>query len=61
MGGVTNSNSITNSAEYYNFSTKKWQIMPSMNQLRKSFVLLSLPNGIYAIGGHDGKNYLNST
>ena len=31
-----------------------------MKYPRRSFTLISLPNGIYAIGGHDGKNYLKS-
>ena len=30
----------------------------SMNKPRRSFALVSLPHGIYAIGGHDGSNYL---
>lgn len=31
-----------------------------MKTPRRSFTLVSLPNGLYAIGGHDGKSYLKS-
>ena len=27
---------------------------------RRSFSLVAMPNGILAIGGHDGKNYLSN-
>jgi hypothetical protein len=37
----------------------KWFSLPSMKYARRSFKMLALPNGIYAIGGHDGKSYLN--
>ena len=29
-----------------------------MKNPRRSFTLMSLPNGLYAIGGHDGKGFL---
>jgi hypothetical protein len=29
-----------------------------MNKARRSFTLVSLPHGIYAIGGYDGMEYL---
>lgn len=29
-----------------------------MNKPRRSFALVSLPHGIYAIGGYDGTDYL---
>jgi hypothetical protein len=31
-----------------------------MKNPRRSFALVSLPNGLYAIGGHDGKSFLKS-
>lgn len=31
-----------------------------MKNPRRSFTLVSLPNGLYAIGGHDGKSFLKS-
>lgn len=33
-------------------------MISSMNKPRRSFTLVSLPHGLYAIGGHDGVNYL---
>lgn len=33
-------------------------MIPSMNKPRRSFALVSLPHGIYAIGGYDGNQYL---
>jgi influenza virus NS1A-binding protein len=31
-----------------------------MNTPRRAHAVITLPNGIYAIGGFDGKNYLSS-
>lgn len=31
-----------------------------MNNCRRSFSLVNAPDGIYAIGGYDGKNHLSS-
>ena len=59
-GGINTTNSILNSCERYCFKTNKWTSISAMKYQRRSFTLVSLPNGIYAIGGHDGKSYLKS-
>lgn len=46
---------ILNSCERYCFKTNKWTAISAMKTPRRSFSLVSLPNGIYAIGGHDGR------
>ena len=54
-GGINSSNIILNSCERYCFKTNKWTSISAMKTPRRSFVMVSLPNGLYAIGGHDGK------
>ena len=59
-GGINSSNLVLNSCERYCFKTNKWYSITAMKTPRRSFTLVSLPNGLYAIGGHDGKSYLKS-
>lgn len=37
-----------------------WEIVASMNVGRRALTAVSLPDGIYAIGGFDGTSYLSS-
>jgi len=46
--------------ERYDPETKTWEDVAYLNNSRTSLSLVTLPDGIYAIGGHDGYNYLNS-
>lgn len=59
-GGINSTNVILNSCERYCFESNKWSSMPAMKSPRRSFSLVSLPNGLFAIGGHDGKSFLRS-
>lgn len=51
-GGVNSSNNILNSCERFNWNKKSWETVPHMIRQRRSFVLVALPHGIMAIGGH---------
>ena len=48
------------STEKYSFKNKSWTILGSMNNPRRALSAVSLPNGVYAIGGYDGEHYLNT-
>ena len=41
-------------------STGQWDMLPEMNEARRALATVALPDGIYAIGGYDGKSYLAS-
>jgi Kelch motif len=47
-----------NSAERYDPSTGKWEELPPMLESRRSLALVAMPDGVYAIGGYNGSNYL---
>lgn len=47
-------------AERFNFQTGEWEMLPEMNEARRALAAVALPDGIYAIGGYDGKQYLSS-
>jgi len=47
-------------AEKYDFGTQKWTVLGKMSDQRRALSAVSLPNGVYAIGGYDGEKYLNS-
>ena len=48
-----------NSVERFNFDKGVWEIVGHMNEKRRALSAVSLPNGVYAIGGF-GEKYLNS-
>lgn len=35
-------------------------MLPEMNEARRALAAVALPDGIYAIGGYNGKEYLSS-
>ncbi|CAK8689885.1 unnamed protein product [Clavelina lepadiformis] len=50
----------TNTAECYDPRNGKWEYIPPMNTGRFGLTAVVLNNEIYAIGGHDGSNYVSS-
>ena len=58
-GGQKNANcSCLATAERFDFQQQKWEVLPEMKQARRALAVVALPDGIYAIGGYDGKQYL---
>lgn len=53
-------NLCLNTAERYNPVTDKWEEIGKLNIPRRALSAVTLPDGIYAIGGFDGYNYLSS-
>ena len=49
-----------NSAERYDPKLNKWELIPNMNEHRRALELVALPDGLYALGGYNGKEYLSS-
>lgn len=47
-------------AEKYDFNLQKWELLSDMSIPRRALSAVSLPNGIYAIGGLKEKQYLDS-
>ena len=43
------------SSERFDFQTQEWSLLPAMKQARRALAVVALPDGIYAIGGYDGK------
>jgi hypothetical protein len=54
------SSNCLRTAERYDFVTGQWEMLPEMNEARRALAAVALPDGIYAIGGYDGKQYLDS-
>ena len=54
------SSNCLQTAERFNFSTQEWEMLPPMTEARRALAAVSLPDGIYAIGGYDGKQYLST-
>lgn len=51
---------ILKSFEYYDIKSNCWCKLEEMNQCRKGLSAVFMPDGIYAIGGYDGCQYLKS-
>lgn len=48
------------SAERYNPISKQWENLGQMSTPRRALATVALPDGIYAIGGYDGRKYLRT-
>jgi influenza virus NS1A-binding protein len=53
-------NSCLASAERFDPFTNKWEMIAPMRESRRALSAVSLPDGIYAIGGYNGKEYISS-
>lgn len=51
---LTLTSSCLNSAERYDPLTRHWERLPPMNEHRRALAAVSLPDGVYAIGGYNG-------
>ena len=49
-----------NSAERFCIETSAWKEIPPMSTSRRALSVVTLPDGIYALGGYDGSKYLRS-
>ena len=49
-----------NSAERYDLAQGEWEVLPNLREHRRALALVALPDGVYAIGGYNGKDYLSS-
>eukprot|EP01017_Pseudomicrothorax_dubius_P008719 TRINITY_DN1287_c0_g1_i4.p1 TRINITY_DN1287_c0_g1~~TRINITY_DN1287_c0_g1_i4.p1 ORF type:complete len:819 (-),score=157.68 TRINITY_DN1287_c0_g1_i4:215-2671(-) len=56
FGGPTNVCLIC--VERYDINLGTWEIIANMNTPRRALASVMLPDGVYAIGGFDGHNYL---
>lgn len=52
--------SCLNSVERYDPETDEWELVASLNVPRRALSAVTLPDGIYVMGGFDGFNYLSS-
>jgi N-acetylneuraminic acid mutarotase len=56
-GGENNS---LDTAERYDLSTGRWEMLARLSEGRRALSVVALPDGIYAIGGYSGSQYLAS-
>jgi len=53
-------NSCLDTAERFDHASGKWEMIASLSVGRRALSVVALPDGIYAIGGYSGKQYLAS-
>ena len=59
VGGYAGGDNIClKTAERFDPHTQKWTKIAPMNRGRRALSLVALPDGIYAIGGFTGKDYI---
>lgn len=51
-GGEPGKSTCLNTVERYNFDKQIWEFVSPMNSRRRALASVSLPNGVYAIGGY---------
>ena len=60
VGGVGNEGDCLTSSECFDFEKGTWEALPEMSEKRRALAVVTMPDGIYAIGGYDGQKYLAS-
>ena len=61
IGGYGGQNSTClKSVERFNLQTYEWEKIADLNEPRRALAAVSLPDGVYAIGGYNGSKYLGS-
>ena len=58
-GGTANQACLS-TVERYNVVTNAWEPVAPMNEGRRALAAIAMPDGIYAIGGYNGKDYIAS-
>ena len=58
--GILSFRGILGSLEIYDFETQTWTLIKTERLLLKGHVALAMPDGIYVIGGFNGKEYQNT-
>ena len=53
-------NACLASAERFDPVLGKWELIAPMKEARRALTAVALPDGIYAIGGYNGKDYINT-
>jgi len=53
-------NACLASAERFDKSTGKWELISPMREPRRALSAVALPDGIYAIGGYNGSAYIDT-
>jgi len=49
-----------NTVERFDPQKNAWEMVAPLNVCRRALSAVTLPDGIYAIGGFDGENYLST-
>eukprot|EP00356_Strombidium_inclinatum_P001293 CAMPEP_0170510698 /NCGR_PEP_ID=MMETSP0208-20121228/65905_1 /TAXON_ID=197538 /ORGANISM="Strombidium inclinatum, Strain S3" /LENGTH=242 /DNA_ID=CAMNT_0010794183 /DNA_START=2216 /DNA_END=2947 /DNA_ORIENTATION=- len=58
-GGQTNSTCLS-VVERFDVKANRWEQLAPMNEGRRALAAVALPDGIYVIGGYNGKEYIKS-
>jgi N-acetylneuraminic acid mutarotase len=58
-GGSANASCLS-TVERYDPLSNKWELVAPMNEGRRALAAVAMPDGIYAIGGYNGKDYIDS-
>lgn len=59
IGGFNQQDGCLDTVEAFDFQKQKWEVVTKMNEGKRALSAVSLPDGIYVLGGYNGKEYLN--
>ncbi len=60
IGGFNTTEGCLDSLEVFDFALNRWEIVGKMNNPRRALNAVTLPDGVYVMGGYNGEEYLNS-
>lgn len=45
--------------EAFDFEKQRWEVVSDMSEGKRALTAVALPDGIYVLGGYNGKEYLS--
>ena len=45
--------------EAFDFEKQRWEVVAEMNEGKRALNAVALPDGVYGLGGYNGKEYLS--
>eukprot|EP00347_Sterkiella_histriomuscorum_P017673 403348434 len=60
IGGYNPQDGCISSVEAFDFDKQQWEIVTQMEEGKRALNAVALPDGIYVLGGYNGKEYLNT-
>lgn len=60
IGGFNQTEGCLSTIESFDFQKQQWETVTKMTEGKRALSAVALPDGLYTLGGYNGKEYLNT-